>query len=460
MEEMKHNSIVYKKKLVLFALFLNVLIMVMNTSMFNIAVPVITEDFQINTAAASWIVTSYSVFFAIGVVVYGRLGTNAAIPFLLTIGLLLLGAGSILGVFAETYPLLILARVIQAAGTSSVSALGMQMITRYFPVEEKAKAMSIYASASTLGFGLGPLVGGLLTEYLGWSFLFMVSVLGALMIPVYRKNVPSEVPGGSLFDIPGFLLLSTAAVSALLFVSTGSLFFLAGVVAFALFLIHINRVKKPFIAPSLLKQPIYVLSLAIGFAVFFIHFAILFITPLLLADVYSLNTAAIGWIIFPGAAGSAVLMIVIGRMAEKTGIFFIIGSGTVCVTAASILYAGFGGHEPWLMGLFFLVSSLGFSCITMGVPNYLSGKLDSAEFSSGFGLLQLTQFIGGAFGVAVSGKLLSWDRLAGNPLFFVWQGAGAAYSNSYAFLIGIAILSMVCFGFFYKQAGRFRSETF
>ncbi|WP_252312115.1 DUF5312 domain-containing protein [Sinobaca sp. H24] len=69
------------------------------------------------------------------------------------------------------------------------------------------------------------------------------------------------------------------------------------------------------------------------------------------------------------------------------------------MTAASILYAGFGGHEPWLMGLFFLVSSLGFSCITMGVPNYLSGKLAPAEFSSGFGLLQLTQFIGGAFGL-------------------------------------------------------------
>lgn len=460
MNEMKPDSLVYKRKLVLFALFLNVLIMVMNTSMFTIAVPVITEDFQIDTAAASWIVTSYSVFFAIGVVIYGRLGTNAAIPFLLTIGLLLLGAGSILGMFAETYPMLILARVIQAAGTSSVSALGMQMITRYFPINEKAKAMSIYASASTLGFGLGPLVGGLLTEYFGWSFLFMVSVLGALMIPIYRKNVPSEVPGGSLFDIPGFLLLSTAAVSALLFVSTGSLFFLGGAAVFVLFLIHINRVKDPFIAPSLLKQKIYMLSLTIGFSVFFIHFAILFITPLLLADIYDLNTAAIGWIIFPGAAGSAVLMILIGRMAEKTGILFIIGSGTACVTIASILYAGFGGHAPWLMGLFFLISSLGFSCITMGVPNYLSGKLSPAAFSSGFGLLQLTQFIGGAFGVAVSGKLLGWSLMGENPLLPIWSGGGAEYSNSYAFLIGMSLLSVICFFFFYKQAGRFRSETF
>nr|WP_252312251.1 MFS transporter [Sinobaca sp. H24] len=172
-----------------------------------------------------------------------------------------------LGVFAETYPLLILARVIQAAGTSSVSALGMQMITRYFPVEEKAKAMSIYASASTLGFGLGPLVGGLLTEYLGWSFLFMVSVLGALMIRFIEKMYLLKCRVGHYLISRVLIVKYSSSKRAAFCINRQSVFSCRGC-SFALFLIHINRVKEPFIAPSLLKQPIYVLSLAIGFAVF------------------------------------------------------------------------------------------------------------------------------------------------------------------------------------------------
>jgi MFS transporter, DHA2 family, metal-tetracycline-proton antiporter len=433
------------------ALFFNMLITVMNTTMFNVAIPSISSQFNLTATLASWVVTSYSVVFAIGTVMYGRLTGIYPIKNLFTIGLILLGIGSIMGVLVESYYLLIVARLIQAAGTSSISALGMIAITRYIPENRKGAAMGKVAAASTLGFGLGPLVGGLLTEYLGWRFLFVVSLISVLMIPVYRMNVPEDKRPKEHFDIVGLLYLCIGAVALLLFITTENIIFLLGIGFLFIFWRHIRNVKNPFIAPSLLTSKKYLAIITIGFLMFFINFSILFISPLLLADLHEASVAQIGFIIFPGAICSALLSILIGKLLDNIGVLPIIGGGILIMFFAVFLFSSYSYISEWTILFFYLLSSLSFACITMGLPNFLSDLLKPKQFPSGFGILQLLQFFGGATGVSVSGKILDMGTRETHHINVIWKSNNFVYSNAYFLLIILTVVAGGTFYFLKKQ---------
>lgn len=436
------------------ALFLNVLITVMNTTMFNVAIPSISSQFSLTATLASWVVTSYSVVFAIGTVMYGRLTGLYPIKSLFTIGLILLGIGSIIGILADSYYLLIVARLIQAAGTSSISALGMIVITRYIPDGRKGGAMGKVAAASTLGFGLGPLVGGLLTEYLGWRFLFVVSLIGVLMIPFYRMNVPNEERPKEHFDIIGLLYLCIGAISLLLLITTENIAFLLGVGFLLIFWHHIQNAQHPFIAPSLMKSKTYLTILTIGFLIFFINFSILFISPFLLASVHEASVAKIGFIIFPGAICSAFLSILIGKLLDRIGVIPIIGAGIFLMFLAVFLFSSYSYLSEWTILFFYLLSSLSFACITMGLPNFLSNSLKPDQFPSGFGILQLLQFFGGATGVSVSGKILDMGTRESQHINLIWKSNNYVYSNAYFLLMILAMIAGIVFYYLKKHESR------
>ncbi|WP_100400061.1 MFS transporter [Bacillus sp. FJAT-44742] len=440
-----------REKLLSFTLFINVLIMVMNTSMFTIAVPEIQSDFQLTASLAAWMVTSYSVCFAVGTLLYGRLTAFFSIPSLLTIGLGLLGIGSVAGMLGDSYPVLVAARVIQAGGTSAISALGIVVVSRYFPIGERNKAIAMIASASALGFGLGPLLGGVISDYLGWRYLFTVSLLGVLTIPIYRRYIPSRVERNGSFDITGFLLFSISIISLLLVVSSGVLWYLLGALCFPLFLFHIKRKQDPFLPLSMLQDRIYQKALFLAFTIFFIHFSILFVTPLLLVHIHGKSIAAVGWIVFLGALASTIVMKFLGEHVERIGLPRIIGLSAVCMLAGTFLFSGFGDRYPLLVTFFFFVSSTGFSCITMGMSNFMTRYLHPEQMTSGYGTIQLIQFSGGAFGVALTGKILEIPFASDALWNAFWQDGSQAYSNAYSLLFIAAIVAFAVFLPFYMQ---------
>lgn len=157
---------------------------VMNTSMFNVALPVISNHFQISAHQASVIVSSYSIVFALSAILYSKLSSSIPIKWLLTIGVFIFSIGSIVGMTAISYPILIAGRVVQAVGSSAITALNVIITTRYIPLQRRGKRLGMVGAGVTLGFGLGPVVGGILTQWLGWEYLFGISVLSLLTIPV------------------------------------------------------------------------------------------------------------------------------------------------------------------------------------------------------------------------------------------------------------------------------------
>ena len=136
-----------------FLLGLSIVLVIMNTMMFNLALPSVAHDFGLSAASTSWIVTGYSIIFAISSITYSRLSDFVPIRRLIVIALVSLSAAAIVGLFSDSFLLLLLVRLVQASGAGAIPALSLVLITRYIPLERRGKAMAIIMSAASLGFG-------------------------------------------------------------------------------------------------------------------------------------------------------------------------------------------------------------------------------------------------------------------------------------------------------------------
>ncbi|WP_282032871.1 MFS transporter [Metabacillus indicus] len=390
---------------------LTVWLVVMNTTMFNVALPSVLRDLSLSSGTASWIVSGYSIAFAISTLTYSRLSDFIPISRLLAVGLAMLGAASIIGFISHNFYLLLFARVLQAAGAGAVPGLAMVLAGKYIPISRRGKAMSLISSAASLGFGLGPVIGGAITTYLGWNYLFVITAFVVLLLPLFKKLLPKEEVHKVHFDSAGGLLTGLGVTGLLLFLSTMSVPLLIGSLAI-LYLLwrHIHKVSLPFVQPSLFKNRQYVKLALSAFSGFILHFSALFMMPIILTELFEKDPAAIGLIIFPGAILSAVAAQFIGRLIDKFGNIPLISFGHLMLMISLLILALFSGENPYAILVAYMFMSTGFSSLTSSIANEASRILPEDEIGSGMGLMQLIQFFGGAFGVALSGLLIEWQH--------------------------------------------------
>ncbi|WP_232316754.1 MFS transporter, partial [Paenibacillus sp. D9] len=147
-------------------------IVIMNTTMFNVSMPSIIRDLHITADLASWIISGYSIGYALSTVIYSRLSDSVPLRRLLVIGLTVLGIASMTGLFARSFAILLAARLLQSAGAGVMAGLGLIIAGRYVPANRRGSAIAMISAGSAMAFGMGPIVGGLITEYWGWNGFF------------------------------------------------------------------------------------------------------------------------------------------------------------------------------------------------------------------------------------------------------------------------------------------------
>lgn len=179
-------------KIVLPIWSIGLFIVVMNTTMFNVSIPSIITDLHITADLGSWIISSYSIGYALSTVIYSRLSDIVPIRRLLAAGLIILGLSSIIGIFAHEFRTLLAARILQSAGAGAMAGLGLVLASRYVPAERRGRAIALISAGSAMAFGLGPIVGGVISEYLGWNGLFAVTCLVLVILPVLLRLLPGR----------------------------------------------------------------------------------------------------------------------------------------------------------------------------------------------------------------------------------------------------------------------------
>ncbi|MFB9324681.1 MFS transporter [Paenibacillus aurantiacus] len=384
----------------------------MSVLTFNIVLPELRAEFQIDLAQASWLSSGYLLVYAIGSVVYGKLANRYHLKNLITFGLIAFAIGSMIGFASTAFWQALAGRLLQASGASVVPAAAMLIPIRYFPPERRGAAMSMTAAGLALGTALGPAAAALLLAALDWRWLFVPPVLVLALVPFFRKYVNDEpAPNPGKLDWPGAALLAAAVAFALLGATYLSVWLFAGAaLTLALLVWRLATASEPFVQLAVFRNRNYSSGLAIVALISFISTGMALLPPVLLADVYGLDSEWIGFALVPGAVASSALSRVGGKLADRRGdtVLYTIASGLLMLCFA--LLTALSGMAPvWTIPLFLIFGNVGQTFIQVAVSNSLSKTLSKEQAGVGMGLFSLINFIVGGMAASVYSLLLEMD---------------------------------------------------
>ena len=439
-------------KKITFPLSFIIFFSVLNGMMFQVAIPDISAEYNLLPSEVSWVMTGYILVFAVGALIYGKLADIYPAKRLITIGLVLMNAGSVLGLFSTWYPMLIIARLIQAGGGAAIPALAMIVVTRYFPANLRGNMLGIIASTVALAAGLGPIMGGFISDMFSWKYLFLFSLATIFAIPSLRSILPAEKKMPDTFDSLGAVLIGGGSSSLLIFVTMGNKWFLAAsVIMTGYFLFHIKKAANPFVSPSLFSNKHYRNTVITTFLSIGSVFGMLFMVPIMLRDLLGLSSNSIGLTLFPGAMSAVLVGVIGGRLSDRKGSRFVVYLGSAILTAGFLALSTVAGQKAWVVASALIISYAGFALLQSSLPHTISISLSKEQTGIGMGIYNLLFFVSGAFSTAGIGRLLDF-RSTGfclNPVNVCTEGW--IYSNIFVMLAAVVAASALLFYITFKK---------
>jgi len=225
------------------------------TSSVNVALPAMNVQFNMNVIALGWVTTIYNLTCAATLIPLGKLSDTYGKRRLFIIGVAIITVGSFLSTVSVSGAMLIMTRGLQGIGGAAVFATGIAMLTTAFPPEERGKVLGINSASTYLGLGVGPLIGGALTQAFGWKSIFYFSCfIGVSAIIATFWKLPKDFVSTKKekIDVPGSLVYMVTLSLFMYGVSelpdlTGVWLALGGAAAGAFFYIYENRIKNPIL---------------------------------------------------------------------------------------------------------------------------------------------------------------------------------------------------------------------
>lgn len=252
-------------------------VVMLDTSIVNVALPSIQADLGLGSAGITWVVNAYVLAFGGLLLLLGRVADLVGRRRMFVGGSALFTLGTLLAATAGGQELLLLGRIVQGAGAAALSPAAMSLLLLAFPGESRARAMSVWGASSALGGATGVMAGGLLTGYLGWSAVFYVTVPASLTAIVLAARVLPEGTRGARrrLDVRGSVTITGAVlalVNSALGVGDGHLTspsvlgsLLLATVLFVAFVVVERRTAEPLVPLELFRSR--TLGTGVGLAV-------------------------------------------------------------------------------------------------------------------------------------------------------------------------------------------------
>jgi EmrB/QacA subfamily drug resistance transporter len=422
--------------LALYMLCAGELMIVLDTTVVNVALPSIQADLGFSEAALVWVVNAYMVTYGGFLLLGGRLGDLYGRRRLFLMGTTLFTLASLACGLANSQELLIAARAVQGLGGAVVSAIALSLIMSLFSeAGERAKAMGIFGFVCAGGGSIGVLAGGLLTSALGWHWIFLVNLpVGAAVYACCVKLLPRDEPLASTtrLDVAGAVAVTASSMAAIYGIVNGQSPFVVGAaVLFAAFLLIESRVSHPLMPLRLFRVRSVSLANAVGVFWAAAMFAWFFISALYMQLVLGYDPMQIGLAFLPANLIMAVFSIWLSaKLVMRFGIRMPIVGGMLLSAAGLALFAAApagGGFLPHVLPGMLL---LGLGCGMALNPVMLAAMSEVAPEESGLasGVVNTAFMTGGAIGLA----LLA--RLSASSGYHAAFAVGAAFALIAAFL--------------------------
>jgi EmrB/QacA subfamily drug resistance transporter len=410
-----------------FALFM---IMLDNTVV-NVALPSIQRDLGIGLSELEWTVNAYALTFAVLMLTGGKLADFVGRRRVFLIGLAIFTLSSLACGLATSGGMLIGARTVQGVGAALMLPATLSIISATFPPHERGMAIGIWAGVSAMALAIGPLIGGLLTEHVDWSWIFFVNVpVGALGLVVGRLVIGEsrDTSEGQRLDVPG-LLASAVGLFALTFalieanaygwsdpVILG--LFAAAALALALFVRLEARQRTPMLDLSLFRNTTFAGANVVALLVTLAMFGVFFFMSLYMQNVLGYSAVKTGAVFLPMTLLIIVVAPAAGRFSDRIGSRWLMTGGMALVAVALLLFSRLGlGSGFWDIFPGLIVGGLGMASVMTPMTAAALGSVPVAKAGVGSGVLNTFRQVGGALGIAVMGAIVAGyvDLSGGRP---------------------------------------------
>jgi EmrB/QacA subfamily drug resistance transporter len=405
--------------LILAAVLCGTLVGTLGSSLVNVALPAIIDDFQVPISSAVWVQTIFILLVAVLMPPFGRLGDMIGYKRIYLAGLSLMAGSSLLAALAPSLPVLVVARALQGIGNATTLPTVMAIITHLFPNQERGRAMGVWAAVNGSAHGLGPVIGGYLTQGFGWPavFLFNASLTGLGVVAIWRL-VPGDARRvAQRFDLLGAGTMTLAMLTLMVNLTQGarlgwiSLLSLGLWLAFAglmaAFVWIEKRVRPPFVELSLFANRHYTAAAGIIGAQFLCLYGMQLLLPLFLVQVQGRGSGVAGVLIAFLSITSAVVAPLAGRLTDS------LGCRRLCITGMTLV-AATGGllllwkptTPPWQIGGTLIVLGLGMGFTQSPVATAVTLAVHQEQLGVGLGIFNMVRFVSASLGATVFGIVL------------------------------------------------------
>ncbi len=333
------------KKILLFVSSLASFLVPYTVSSLNVALPAIGSEFSLDAVTLGWITTAYLVTAAVLILPLGGLADIYGRKRIFLVGNILFAIGSLLAALSLSGSGLILSRVVQGLGGSMVFATSVAIVTAVFPPGERGKAIGIITATVYAGLSAGPVIGGFLTQYLGWPAIFLLNVPLALFVVLLTvTGIPGEWRSeGARFDWCGSLLyclMLTTVISGILTLPlpSGLILILLGCIPAFLFIRWERRQQFPLLIPSLFtRNRIFLFSNMAALINYAVVFAVGFLVSLSLQYNRGLDPMLTGIILLSQPVVQTIISPLAGQLSDIYEPRFIATVGMLCTTLGLII---------------------------------------------------------------------------------------------------------------------------
>jgi EmrB/QacA subfamily drug resistance transporter len=407
--------------LALGVLCVSLLIIVIDNTIVNVALPTLVRDLNADLSELQWVVDAYTLTFAGLLLLAGTLGDRYGRRRTLVGGLVVFGAASGLAAFASSVDHLVLTRAVMGAGAAFIMPATLSLLTSVFAdARERAMAIGIWAATAGVGVALGPVVGGFLLDHFWWGAVFVVNVpiaVGAVigaraLVPESRNPVPQRIDwmGAALSGIalvalvwgiieaPGAGWTSTRVVAAFVTAAVGGVAFVSWE----------RRISEPLLDVQLFRNARFTAASLTVMVLFFALFGFLFLSTQCLQLVLGYSPLEAGVHMLPYACAMIVAAPLSSKVVSRFGTKRVVTAGMLTFAGGLAVAATLDAASSYRpLGLAMVLMGVGMGLAGAPATESIMGALPPDRAGIGSAVNDTTRELGGALGVAIVGSLVS-----------------------------------------------------
>lgn len=382
----------------------------MGTSV-NIALPTIGLDFGADAILLNWVTNGFLLAAAIFAVPLGRVADIHGMKKIFTYGIIIFTVASLFCALSPSSLILIASRILQGIGSAMIFVTGLAIITSVYPPKHRGKAIGINVAAVYVGLSLGPVIGGLMTQYIGWRSLFLLMIpFGILVLSIVFWKLHDEwaASKGEKFDFVGSILYSVMLLLVMYGFSSlpkidGWFMLSLGVIGFLAFIKWELRTKSPVFNIRLFKNTAFTFSSMAALINYSATFAVTLLLSFYLQYIKGLEPQTAGIILVAQPIIMAITAPIAGRMSDRFDARLIATAGMATVTIALFTLTFIDANTPItdiIIGL--AVLGLGFGLFSSPNTNVIMGSVERRFYGVASATVSTMRLIGQTMSIGIA----------------------------------------------------------